>query len=1128
MKKIISFMLALVLSLSTMTISVMADEHKHNTKTVNNSNSSMKYTYCTNPGKTYVNFSLDKYPESDHDYANNIKDKVYSYSVPGADSLSLKFSQKCLTEQNFDIVTVKSSDGKVVGEYSGSQLAGRTVDVPSGSFTVEFKSDHSKTFYGFSIDSITAYNNGFSYYVPDVKKNGTAHNYSNYADETVNYYVPGASSVSIKFSDKCLTEKDYDIVYIMDSTGKNIGTFSGSELASRVITVNDSAFSIRFVSDRSKTYYGYSIDSITALMNGVTQAMPDYSYELTVPEEYYPESQHNYSNYLNETYAFRYPNAKSLKVKFNSQTKTEETYDTITIYDEYNNKVGTYSGDQLASRVVNIPSGSFKIEFKTDRSKTFYGFSIDSIVAEMNVNPEVVGDSHSDAFYNQLIPHTSHEYSNNAEETYVFTDATASSLDLMFSPSCLTEKNFDIVTVYDENDKLIGEYSGNELANKFMHINGSTVKIKFTSDHSKTYYGYGLNYLSPNYLSKHEGSNVYSYPESAHNYNSYATETYEYYCDKPMVSALELQFSDKCYTEPKYDVISIYDSNNKLIGSYSGSQLAGKKIKVSGSYFKIVLKTDRSAIYYGFSLDNITAVYNTDYYKTDEISHNYVLTNAVKPSDSTDEKMYYTCVNCGDFKEINDNDFNKFTYTLSSDSFDYDGKTHIPDVTIKDAGKTLREGTDYTLTKPSKSVQSGLYTITVDFKGGYKGRKYLYYRINTYNETQNQSYRSYLLSLGFPTSYVSKLVSLHEQYPNWEFRVYDTGLDWQTAVDGERTPHSKQRIGVGEHASSDFLCDCSKCKGVIIDSSYAASEKAVKYYMDPRNWLDERHIFQFESTNGGEGQTQAGVEGILNGTWMHNSLIYFMNTEGNLSRFNSTTKYSDVIMIAAQKSGLSPYYIASKIKQEVGAKDASFAGGSNGTTAPFQGIYNYFNIGAYAGAKDGLAWAAGFLKVKDGYSPYLYSDFKNGTGVNAVKKLDSSQRMVYIDSYGDCYKVRLYTEDGNNRYTTGQVGYVGKLTVRNTYVGDDLGGPDQYQRPWTNPYRAIVYGSKWVYNGYGKYQYTGYLQKFNVTADQRHEHEYMVNISSAQSEAGIMYNGYKTAGLLSDKHVFYIPVFKNM
>lgn len=1127
MKKIFSFVFAFVIALSALPISAMAATHTHNLKTGTTADSSLDYTYCTNPTDKTVAFSLQAYPESAHNYSNNAN-QSFSYSVPNASSLEIKFSDKCLTEKDYDIVTVTDADNKTVGSYSGSELAGKTVSVPTGSFKINFKTDHSRTYYGFSIDSITAKNGDFTYYVPNVKKNGTSHNYANKTNETVYYTCPGAKSITVKFSSKCKTEKDYDLIYVLDSNGKQIGKYSGTQLASKTLNITGSSFSIRFTSDHSQVFYGYSIDSMTAVMSGTTKAMPNYEYTVTLPKEKYPESAHNYTNYLKENYGFRYANAKSLKLTFSSKCQTEETYDTVTIYDEDGKKIGTYSGTQLAGKTIEIPKSSFRIEFVTDRSKTFYGFSIDSIVATMNANPEVVSERNSDAYKTDAIPHTSHNYANNADETFYYTDVTAGSLDLQFADECKTEKNYDIVSIYDENNTLIGDYSGTELVKKFISISGSTVKIKFKSDHSQVFYGYALRYLSPNYTSTHEGSNTYAYPESSHNYGNYANETYEYNCKTPLTKYLELKFSSNTRTEATYDTISIYGANNKLIGTYSGTQLAGRTIKVDGSYFKIVLKTDRSAAYYGFSFDSITAVQSTDYYQQKEKSHSYVLTNAVKPTSSQKEVQYYTCTNCGDFKAIDDYAFQKFDYSLSATSFDYDGYNHRPSVTVKNGSTTLKEGTDYKLTYPSASKNSGNYKIKVDFIGSYSGTKYLYYTVKSHNTTQTQSYKNYLIGLGFPESYATKLAALHQKYPNWEFKVYNTGLDWQTAVNGERNPHSKQRIGVSESKSmsADMLCSCSKCKGVVQDSSYAASEKAVKYYMDPRNWLDEQHIFQFETTNGGSGQTREGVESILKGTWMYNSLVYYNNTRGNNILYNSTLKYSDIIMQAAAKSGLAPYYIASKIKQEVGASSSSYAGGSRGTVAPFQGIYNYFNIGAYNGANDGLAWAAGFLKVKDGQTANLYK-MKDGKLTYDVT-LSSNQRMVYIDMDDTYFYVRLYAENGPDKYLTGRTGYIKKSDVRTTYVGPDFNGNDQYYRPWITPYRAIIYGSKYIYNSYGVYQYTGYLQKFNVTSNNRYTHEYMVNVSSAQAEGAKIYSGYSANGLLSSKHIFYIPVYKNM
>lgn len=1133
MKKILSLVLAIILAFTCTPFSVLAaDNHSHTYKRVMSDDSSYEYTYCTSKATHNVEYSLEKYPESAHSYSNKINEE-YTYSCPNATALEIRFSALCKTEKDVDFIKIFDSNGEIVDTFSGDALSGKTVKVDGDSFRIVFTSDHSKTFYGFSIDSIYAYNGDFSYYVPSIEKTGTSHNYSNNANEKYYYYFPGADSVNIKFSDNCLTEKDWDFISIYNESGKLAGKYSGNQLAGKTITLQGSSFSIQFTSDRSKTYYGFSIDKITANISGATKSIPTQDYTLTVPSEMYPESEHNYSNDAKLNYAFRYPNASSLAVTFSSKTLTEQNFDFISIFDENGGLVGKYSGSQLAGETVEIPTGSFRINFTSDYSKTFYGFSIDSIVATMKSNPEVTSDQHSSAFFNNTLPRTDNNYSNNTDETFYYTDCYASSLDIRFSAECMTEKNYDIVSIYDENDVLVGEYSGSQLADEFIHIEGSSVKIHFTSDRSKTYYGYSLRYISPNYTSVLEGSNIYFYPESNHKYEDYANKVFEYSYPKNSVKSLSVTFDENTYTEPNYDYIYIYDSKGTQLGKYSGAQLAGKTIIVPDNYFKIKLTSDKSVSYYGFKIKNITAVFNTDYYSENEFSHNYVLTNVVRPGDNAKEHQYYTCKNCLDFREISDFDFQSFTYTLSEKEFSYDGVAHKPSIIIKNGSTELIEGTDYKLTYPSACIKPGYYRIKVDFIGRYSGTKYLYYRILSYNKPDASSYRQYLRELGFPESYIDSLAALHLKYPEWDFKVYKTNMDWQQAVNGERTPHSQQRIMKGEKVPNDFYCYCSACTDkygdkILSDSSYAASEKAVKYYMDPRNWLDEKHIFQFETTNGGAGQTKEGVEAILKGTWMYNSLVYFHTTEGNYIPYDSTMKYSDIIMRAAATSGLAPYYIASKIKQEVGSSTASYAGGSNGTTAPFQGIYNYFNIGAYNGARDGLAWAAGFLKVKDGYTPYFYGSFKNGQATNPIRKLDSSQRMVYMGMEGDCFKVRLYYENGPNSYITGEEGYVGKLTLRTTYVGPDFGGQDQYYRPWITPYRAIVYGSKYVYNNFGVYQYTGYLQKFNVTPNQTHSHEYMVNISSAQAEGAKIYTAYSNTGLLNQKHIFYIPVYKNM
>ena len=395
-------------------------------------------------------------------------------------------------------------------------------------------------------------------------------------------------------------------------------------------------------------------------------------------------------------------------------------------------------------------------------------------------------------------------------------------------------------------------------------------------------------------------------------------------------------------------------------------------------------------------------------------------------------------------------------------------------------------------------------------------------------KVQAADYASTLRSKGFPESYIQPLVSLHNKYPNWIFEPLKTNLDFQTAVNNERKSHKSQLIQKLSSTDVSMYCSCSLCKpnnNYIIQEAgnwVSASEKAVSYYMDPRNFLTESGIFQFESILYNGTQTQAGVETILNDTWMNNSLVSYYNTSGNYVT-NNNLKYSTAIMEAAYDSGMGAFYLASKIKQEVGGKNPT-AGGANGTISPYQGIYNYYNIAAYTGAMDGLDWAAGYLRTNK--ETTLYSNYNSSTGKaeGTQTPLKASQYMTWINTYGQYYYVRLY--DVNTR-KEGASGFVLKNDVRTTYIGNTSTG---WGRPWRSPDISIYFGAKYIANNF-KTQYTGYLQKFNVnpaSGSNMHTHEYMANVQAAAAESNSTFNAYKNANLLQITKTFYIPVYSNL
>ena len=345
-----------------------------------------------------------------------------------------------------------------------------------------------------------------------------------------------------------------------------------------------------------------------------------------------------------------------------------------------------------------------------------------------------------------------------------------------------------------------------------------------------------------------------------------------------------------------------------------------------------------------------------------------------------------------------------------------------------------------------------------------------------------------LRAQGFSESYIEDLAALQKAHPNWKFVAFKTGIDFDDAVKGEL-------------------------------AGTPTTETNLRAYLDPRNWLNEKYIFQFESIKKSDAvQSVSSVNAILKNTWMASSKINYFDTQGISKTVIEVNTYADAMIKASNYTNMSANYIAAKIRQENGGATYS-ATAVCGTRPPFQGIFNYFNIGAYTTAMDGLAWAAGFLKANK--DTVLY-DGTNATA-SPIVTVSNGQRMTYVKEDGEYYRVTLYNELGNGKYEDKETGYILKSDVNTTYMGN-------YGRPWTDPNKAIYYGAKYIANGYLTYQYTMYLQKFNVNAQSGnlYRHEYMTNVSGAASEGYHLYSGYSNAGLLNSAHTFYIPVFNNM
>lgn len=300
--------------------------------------------------------------------------------------------------------------------------------------------------------------------------------------------------------------------------------------------------------------------------------------------------------------------------------------------------------------------------------------------------------------------------------------------------------------------------------------------------------------------------------------------------------------------------------------------------------------------------------------------------------------------------------------------------------TVKAKGKTVYVANKTELTIIGQKLVSGKKYIYVKMKynnktvKGYVPDKSVFFQIvkdeNIATATDlsglsDTEFRAKMLADGFPSSYVGALATLHQTYPKWSFSPYIVGLDW-TTVTTKESAVGLNLISINKSAAwkstAPGAYNATTGKYIPFDGTtwVTASQAAVQYYMDPRNFLDARGIFQFESLAYQQAShTQAGVEVILKNTPMYNTAFSYVDTDGS----TKSMKYSQAFMTAATTSGVSPYHLASRVKQEVVISSSAMSDSVSGTRSGYTGIYNFYNIGANnttsgSAVNNGLKWAS--------------------------------------------------------------------------------------------------------------------------------------------------------------------------
>lgn len=351
------------------------------------------------------------------------------------------------------------------------------------------------------------------------------------------------------------------------------------------------------------------------------------------------------------------------------------------------------------------------------------------------------------------------------------------------------------------------------------------------------------------------------------------------------------------------------------------------------------------------------------------------------------------------------------------------------------------------LSETTDSSGAKWYKISCGNVTGYVSAAYVQLTSSGSQGSSDADFESYMTKQGFPESYKPYLRKLHEQHPKWIFTAQKLGVDWNTAL--------KEECVVGRNLvhSSALASWKSMEKGAYdfnggywygLDGSWvAASKEIIMYYMDPRNFLNDTYIFMFENQSYDPSyQTESGVKTILADT--------FMSRSYTCPDTKKKYTYSQTFMDAAKKSGVSPYHLASRCRNEQGVNGAPQ---SLGTVKGYENYFNFFDIQAYA-TSTMTAAEMGCKYAKTTNPTYLlpwtnqYKSIVGGSIFLGTGYITKGQDTLYLQKFD--------MVDGGNglyyhQYMTCVFGQANEaISLKNAYSQDILNSAMEFKIPVYN------------------------------------------------------------------------------
>ncbi|MDO5732258.1 MAG: hypothetical protein Q4P72_00555 [Eubacteriales bacterium] len=358
--------------------------------------------------------------------------------------------------------------------------------------------------------------------------------------------------------------------------------------------------------------------------------------------------------------------------------------------------------------------------------------------------------------------------------------------------------------------------------------------------------------------------------------------------------------------------------------------------------------------------------------------------------------------------------------------------------------------------------------------------------------------------LAFPESYKPYLRALHRDHPKWKFEAVELAADFEASVESECSIDGRNLIVPSAHTPGSQAM--AKNQKVYDGGGYVSiNREATAYFLDPRNFLHEEEIFQFESMAAGEGQTEEGVR------------LLFEDNE-------DLRDLSSILFETCKTLDFNAYTFATRIKNEVGI-------GSRITNAA-QGLIDPYCLPIHVGEasitlmspeeqRQALQRYEAQLKSRGADLPAKYKQFKRELSANPEASLAPPVERYYNFANIGAYP-NVSRPDGaaiNAIYYA--MGY-------NTGLSEDE--KLAYELPWNSREKALRGALKWIKSQYvDEGQDTIYFQKWDVKGDfPGYWHQYMGSVLAPEVEGYHQYKTYQQAGMLDEAIRFLIPVYTNM